>query len=245
MASKETSLAFLLGLAGGVFTAATECAMKNVQKKRRRYNRQVRSMRADRLLNGAEDDAIIEDTVIRTCLCKAEDHSLGMTKQSTSHQWWVNKICNSILRFFPGLENRVTSDSIVRTGNGTKAYRAPDISIYDKGLTNFYEIDYCDGLRFAIEVVNSRRNFRYSQRSIEEVALDNPSLTEAFIFDFSQGAKSRWTRFDPDERAWTKSSLSTFLKIDLEETTMLRQTYAADTDEYIRRMAEERKRDDK
>ncbi len=238
MATKEACLAFMLGLAGGVITAAAEETMRNVQNKRRRYNRQVRTMNAGKLLNGAEDDAPIDDTVIRTCLCRTEDQSLGMTKQSTTHQWWVNKICNSIVRIFPGLGNRVTSDSIVLTENGAKAYRAPDISIYDKGITDFHATDYFNDLRFAIEVVRNRQNFRYSRQSIEEVALDNPSLTEAFIFDFSQGAKTRWVRFDPNTGEWTNTSLSSFLRIDLEETTKLRQAYASDTDEYIRQMTE-------
>ncbi len=237
---KETRIAILLGLAVGIVAAATESSMKNVQAKRRRYNRQVKTLRADKLLDGPMDDVPIDDTVIRTCLCPNEDHALGMTKQRASHQWWVNKICNGIIQRFPGLENRITSDSLVKTDNGIRAYRAPDISIYDQGFSNFYETDDCSDLRFAIEVVHSRPNFRYSKTSIEEVALDNPTLSEAFIYDFSKNAKEKWSRYDPNTGKWTNTSKSSFLRMDMEDLVSKKSSYATDVDDYIKSVADKK-----
>ena len=203
-----------------LFAYSLRSALEHNQTERREYNRRARKMRADKIIRRPTDDSEIGDEVARAVLdAPSKDGGLGMAAPDPMHQCWSILLYDKLVMNFPELSGRIVCANEIRTPTAEKKFRIPDICLYGKGFTRGHEIDYYDRILLVIEIVHSNRNVKYSRKSVEEVAADNKTLFEGFVFNYADTGEARWQRYDPEKCDWNNTSYSCLLDRNLSDFT--------------------------
>ncbi len=139
-----------------------------------------------------------------------ETHTLGMAWASNPHQDTAIKI---VKNFFVGFPEHINMINHERKATSDANSKVPDISFWSTHEENGETV--YDYLRIALELTHSKKNTKYSEKSIAMMFRQVPTLGEAFIFNYEEGTWMRRTRYTK----WKSGSFSKLLGLDLDILT--------------------------
>lgn len=141
----------------------------------------------------------------------------GIGIPTVEHQAHISAFVNNLINRFHALSGFVFQDVEVDSVGGK--HRKPDISLWRvQERARFGDTTPClSEPLMVVEIVHSPSNISYSSRSILDMLKANPSIREAFLYDFTKRAWRRYTRelVASTDKGFEESSHSSLLYCDL------------------------------
>ncbi len=141
----------------------------------------------------------------------------GIGILTVDHQVCVSAFVNNLINKFSALSDFVFQDVEVDSVGGK--HRKPDISLWRVQERAMYgdSTPCLSEPLMVVEIVHTSSNVSYSARSVLDMLKANPSIQEAFIYNFTKRTWRRYTRslVSQTEKGYEESSHSSLLNCDL------------------------------